>query len=203
MILSKNTRLRPRSLDEMTQMCRRLKKRLFWLTLLYWVFLFLMIAISIVSGCASPPPLPTLSALGVDDFPQPIEPKSFPLVPSDDEDARYFNAIRIVESGEDDWAVGDGGKSRGPYQIGRAYWKDGCEYGGVLGHPEWDYDLFVWSRPKVEQVMKWYWRRYKAFTWEQKARMHNGGPKGMEKQATVVYWERVRNIAESMRKDGV
>jgi len=83
-----------------------------------------------------------------------------------------FEAIRQVESGGDDSAVGDGGLSRGPYQIGMAYWTDAIEFGGV----QWDYLSLVRSRPHCEQVMTWYWRRYGAKTDEDRIRLHNGGP---------------------------
>ena len=43
-----------------------------------------------------------------------------------------YHAIRMVESGGDDKAVGDGGMSKGPLQCSRAAWKDACEWGGVL-----------------------------------------------------------------------
>lgn len=98
---------------------------------------------------------------------------------------RLFAAIRQVESGGDDRAVGDGGRSRGPYQIGRAYWRDGG------GNPA-DYDRLVWGRAACEQIMLRYWQRYGATTDEQRARMHNGGPRGMKIGATVKYWQRIQ-----------
>jgi len=106
---------------------------------------------------------------------------------------QLFDAIRHVESGGNDKAVGDGGRSRGPYQIGAAYWQDACEHSGS----QWDYLNLVWSAPHCEQIMLWYWSRYcpEALAnndWETLARVHNGGPKGASKRATEGYWRKVR-----------
>jgi hypothetical protein len=40
--------------------------------------------------------------------------------------------------------------------------------------------------------MQGYWERYGARTDEHRARVWNGGPKGMKKAATVAYWNKVR-----------
>ncbi|MDD4891979.1 MAG: hypothetical protein PHU85_18825 [Phycisphaerae bacterium] len=107
------------------------------------------------------------------------------------DDARLLAAIRQVESGGNDRAVGDGGRSRGPYQIGRAYWTDACRHGRV----KWSYDKYVWDPARSAQVMRWYWDRYHARTDERKARIHNGGPAGCRKPSTIDYWRRVRKAA--------
>jgi len=101
--------------------------------------------------------------------------------------AELFQAIRTVESAGDDRAVGDGGRSLGPYQCGRAAWRDACEHAGV----DWDYDARVWSRPHCETIMQWYWERYGASTAEQRARTWNGGPRGAQRHSTLAYWQRV------------
>ena len=100
----------------------------------------------------------------------------------------FFAAIRAVESAGDDLAVGDGGRSSGPYQIGRAYWQDG---GGK------DYDRLVWNRAESERVMLGYFMRYEPEAlangdWETLARLHNGGPNWRQKlAATDGYWAKV------------
>lgn len=101
--------------------------------------------------------------------------------------ARLFDAIRWVESSNNNYAVGDGGVSRGPYQIGRAYWQDAIEY----GHVDWDYDIHVWSASHCEQIMLWYWARYGARTLEDCARLHNGGP---SMQGTDGYWKKIKEL---------
>ena len=102
---------------------------------------------------------------------------------------RLFAAIRQAESGGDDLAVGDGGKSVGPYQCGRLAWIDGGGRvtGGLDGWPQMAYD-----RKATEAVMLRYWARYGAVTDEQKARIWNGGPRGMSKESTKAYWARVQ-----------
>jgi hypothetical protein len=101
-----------------------------------------------------------------------------------------LDAIRQVESGGNDNAIGDGGQARGPYQIHRAYWQDACEYGGVT----WSYDEYVTNRAKCEQVIRWYWLRYapKNANFETLARIHNGGMNGHLKSSTRKYWRKVQ-----------
>ena len=115
-------------------------------------------------------------------------------------DKNFFAAIRTEESYDGKVLIGDGGLSKGPYHIGRDYWTDGCEQGGV----KWDYDTLVWSRPHCEQIMLWYWQRYcpdalARGVLEVLARIHNGGPKGDRKTATLEYW---RRIQKHMAKGG-
>ncbi len=98
---------------------------------------------------------------------------------------RLFDAIRQVESGGNDAAVGDGGKSVGPYQCGQAAFIDG---GGNAA----DWPRLAYSRVVVEAVMVRYWARYGAVTDEQRARIWNGGPRGMSKHSTLAYWRKVR-----------
>ena len=85
--------------------------------------------------------------------------------------------------------VGDQGRSRGRYQIQRAYWAEGCHFGRVA----WSYDRYVTDPRRCEQVMRWYWAAHAARTPQAKARVHNGGPGGMHVGATVAYWARVRS----------
>ena len=99
-----------------------------------------------------------------------------------------FWAIGEVESNHDPNAVGDGGVSRGTYQIGRLYWQDACEY------LEANYDTLVKDDLVCEAIMVAYWARYNAKTDEEKIRKHNGGPRGMEKTSTVEYYSAVQNI---------
>jgi len=105
---------------------------------------------------------------------------------------QLFAAIRQVESGGNDNAVGDGGLSLGPYQITKPYWQEACEHLGV----DWDYETFVWNRGRCEDVMVAYWDRWKAGTGEARARMHNGGPRGHRKQSTLNYWWKVKRVME-------
>lgn len=98
--------------------------------------------------------------------------------------ANLFDAIRQVESSNGKKLIGDGGASLGPYQISKIYWQDACEYGGL----KWDYNKYVWSKPHCEKIMTLYWQRYGAKTFEDCARLHNGGP---SKRGTDKYWAKV------------
>ncbi len=103
----------------------------------------------------------------------------------------FFRAVRSVETGgeaQPQNAAGDGGRSIGPYQISRAYWADS----GVSGD---------WTRCKdpayAEMVMLAFWKRYcpealRLRDFETLARVHNGGPRGDRKDATLAYWKRIQ-----------
>lgn len=99
-----------------------------------------------------------------------------------------MRALRLVESGDRENAVGDQGRAIGPYQITYAYWKDS----GVRGHYRQ-----CFGRRYSERVMRAYWQRHcpAALTrgdWQTLARIHNGGPRGNVKLSTVSYWRKVR-----------
>jgi len=103
-----------------------------------------------------------------------------------------LDAIRHVETGGERNggrdAIGDNGRSIGPYQIGRAYWLDSRVPGS------WD---DCRDTAYAERVMAAYWARYcpaalSANDMETLARVHNGGPSGHRKQATTGYWRKVK-----------
>ena len=103
-----------------------------------------------------------------------------------------FDAIRQVETGghpDPENAIGDGGKSIGPYQISLAYWMDANEHDHSIGGTYRD----VRKREYAERIMMAYWDRYSPDDHpETLARIHNGGPLGHEKKATDFYWAKVR-----------
>lgn len=100
-----------------------------------------------------------------------------------------LDAIRAVESSNNPTPPdGDDGRSIGPYQIQRAYWRDS----GVRGRYEW-----CRNRAYAERVVLAYWQRHcpaamAAGDWQTCARIHNGGPSGARKTETIGYWARVR-----------
>jgi len=102
-----------------------------------------------------------------------------------------LDAIRFVESGDREIVPdGDGGKAIGPYQIWRVYWLDACEYDPSLktrGYEACREEAY--ARRVVIAYMSRYGRGKSA---EGLARIHNGGPKGHRKSATVEYWAKVR-----------
>jgi len=106
---------------------------------------------------------------------------------------RLLDAMRQVESGGNPDAVGDGGASRGPYQIQRAYWEDSR----VPGRYEQ-----VRDDAYARRVVRAYWQRYcpgavERGDMETLARVHNGGPAGARKSATLAYWHKVRRAMET------
>jgi len=106
--------------------------------------------------------------------------------------APLFDAIAAVESNHDDNAVGDAGRSRGRYQISRAYWIDGG------GRAE-EYMHRIRNPPRCREIMLGYWRRHEPRALaggdlEALAGAHNGGPEWRKKPATADYWRKVRAV---------
>jgi hypothetical protein len=108
-------------------------------------------------------------------------------------------AICQVESGCNPMAIGDGGKAIGPYQIWRVYWMDALEFNPSIGGEYQDCK----DKDYAERVMNAYWGRYaierrlgRKPTFEDLARIHNGGPNGYKKKATEGYWLKVKLVME-------
>lgn len=119
-----------------------------------------------------------------------------PLTPKEYEDV--LRAIRIVESGEDPAAVGDGGRAIGVYQIWNVYWRDAVEFSGIGG-------VYGDCRDPAyaDVIVRAYMDRYavprrlgRYPTQEDIARIHNGGPNGHRKEATLKYWQKVHTQME-------
>jgi len=100
----------------------------------------------------------------------------------------FWQALHHVEtSGRLGPIKGDNGAALGPLQIHRAYWQDS----GVPGTYSQCADL-AYSR----RVVTAYLRRYARNAWERGdafslARVHNGGPSGANKRATLRYGQKV------------
>jgi len=116
-----------------------------------------------------------------------------------DENRKLYDAMCLEESVNGTVLVGDGGRSRGPYHIGKLYYKDACEeiakvanYDVKLVRKTLPYKTVVESRVLSEIIMKFYWQRYNCLTDEAKARCHVGGPNGMSKESTKDYWRRIQ-----------
>lgn len=100
----------------------------------------------------------------------------------------------MVESNNDPDAVGDGGRAIGLYQIHLAYWKDGTRLLGV----KWPYGQAK-DPCKAKEVVRAYLCHYgKGKSLLDMARIHNGGPRGHTKQATVKYARRIANVLEQV-----
>lgn len=104
-----------------------------------------------------------------------------------------LNAIRTIESGGDSDAVGDKGKAIGAYQIWEVYWEDATAYCAAIEGSYTDCKVDVYA----ERIIIAYWHRYaraalRGGDYETLARIHNGGPRGASKKATIKYWEKVK-----------
>ena len=96
---------------------------------------------------------------------------------------RLLDAIARIESHGNAKAVGDGGRALGAYQIHRAYWEDGTELLGV----DWPHGDAA-DPKKARRVVKAYLRHYgQGKSLLEMARIHNGGPHGDKKKATLPY----------------
>ena len=106
-----------------------------------------------------------------------------------------LDAIEKVETGgqrDPANAIGDGGKALGPMQIHRVYWLDAVDHDPSLVANGETYDS-VRDRAYARRVVMAYWSRYaKSWDSETLARVHNGGPKGATKRATLGYWAKVK-----------
>jgi hypothetical protein len=100
----------------------------------------------------------------------------------------FWRALHLVETGGRRGAIlGDNGKALGPLQIHRAYWQDARVGGRYEDCADLDYS---------KRVAAAYLKRYAPEAWakgdvETLARVHNGGPAGARKPATIPYANKV------------
>ena len=117
--------------------------------------------------------------------------------PGDFDTGAVLRAIRQVETGgcaDPANATGDGGRAIGPYQIHRVYWQDAVEYDPSIGGTYADCRDEAYARRVVVAYVSRYIRSGAEWTPERCARVHNGGPKGHRKAATVKYWRKVESF---------
>ena len=106
--------------------------------------------------------------------------------------------IQVESSGKDD-AIGDNGKAIGCLQIWKPYWFDATERSNIGGQYS---DCF--KRDYAVRIFDAYMKRYAREAWtnpnkfdaEKVARIHNGGPKGYKKTATLKYWNKVKILLD-------
>jgi len=111
-------------------------------------------------------------------------------VPQDDSIDRLLDAIAVVESRDNPGAMGDHGRAVGVYQIHRSYWAEGTEILGVT----WKY-ADARDPQKARQVVRAYLCYYgRGKTLLEMARIHNGGPRGHEKPATLTYARKIEQV---------
>jgi len=107
--------------------------------------------------------------------------------------ASFFRALHVVEtSGRTGPILGDNGKALGPLQIHRAYHADARIGGDYARCADLDYS---------RRVVSAYLQRYAPAAWAAGdvvtlARVHNGGPRGASKPATVAYGDKVARLTK-------
>ena len=107
-----------------------------------------------------------------------------------------LDAIAAVESNGNPDAIGDRGRAMGVYQIHKLYWEDGTRILGV----DWSYQEAK-DPTKARQVVRAYLLHYgRGKSLLDKARIHNGGPRGYRKQATISYARKVARVMEQQRE---
>ena len=107
--------------------------------------------------------------------------------------ASFFRALHVVEtSGRTGPIIGDNGRALGPLQIHRGYHTDARIGGDYSRCADLDYS---------KRVVTAYLQRYVPQAWASGdvttlARVHNGGPRGASKQATVAYGDKVARLTK-------
>ena len=110
--------------------------------------------------------------------------------------------MKDVESGGDECKRGDNGRSLGAYQIMEKYYNDAVEFNPRLceGGKTYRSVAGIGSSHYSELVIMSYMGRYATRerlgrdpTDEDIARIHNGGPDGYRKTATLPYWNKVKS----------
>jgi len=102
--------------------------------------------------------------------------------------SNLISALIIVESSNNDLAIGDNKRALGPLQIHRGVVQDVNRITG--SHYQWQQ---MTNRVQARAVCAAYLTHYgKGCTTEQLARRWNGGPTGDRKTATVAYWAKVK-----------
>lgn len=89
---------------------------------------------------------------------------------------------------------GDNGEAIGVFQIHYAYWLDtvGLDT-NIVGNYEQCRDFAYASRVVDAYLMHYGSNDIASGNWERLARIHNGGPYGVEKDATRKFWLKVKN----------
>jgi hypothetical protein len=110
---------------------------------------------------------------------------------------RLLNAIAVVESQGDPNAIGDRGTAKGMYQLSRVYIEDVERIvgGDIRYSPEI-------SRACVIVYLNHYATKERLGfepTFEDMARIHNGGPDGLFDGATEGYWFKVKAVLDGRR----
>jgi hypothetical protein len=119
-----------------------------------------------------------------------VPPAGFAI--RDDPIERLLDAIAKVESRNNPTVVGDAGRAAGVYQIHRSYWADATRILGV----DWEY-ADARDPHKARQIVRAYLCHYgSGKTLLDMARIHNGGPRGCDKAATLAYARKIGQMLQ-------
>jgi len=109
-------------------------------------------------------------------------------------------ALVAVESSGDPDAIGDNGLAFGCLQLHAAYVQDAAEWAGE----DWEHED-AFNPATAERIVRAYMARYatekrlgREPTYQDIARIHNGGPNGFKKAATDGYWIKVKKKLEQL-----
>ena len=132
------------------------------------------------------------------------------IEPSLENDCRFFKAIIQIESGGNLNAVGDTNLRNhafGPFQIRKPYYKDAVQFNRSLRKGKNFSNVRGSGSIKYsKRVIRSYMRRYATCkrlgrkpTYEDIARIHNGGPNGFKRNSTKPYWDKVRKAMKEQK----
>ncbi len=121
---------------------------------------------------------------------------------------KMLTALIAVESSGNDRAIGDGGRSHGCLQIGKAVVEDVNRFRAKYRLSPFTFPDDCYDREKAKTICRDYMKIYctpkrlgRQPTFEDVARMWNGGPTGHRKKATEKYWAKVkREMAKGSNK---
>lgn len=100
----------------------------------------------------------------------------------------FFRAMNQVETAGKTGMIWGKHGDLGPLQITKAYWVSAGVKGNFIQCTNLTYSKLV-----VTAYMEKYAKKaLQLRDWETIARIHNGGPKGYRKKATLAYWYKIR-----------
>jgi len=121
---------------------------------------------------------------------------------------RFFEALAVVESNNDDWAIGDKHlrqRAYGALQIRQPICDDYNRHHQTRHRAA---DLRG-RRATAEKIARWYLIHYanrrtlgRAPTFADYARIWNGGPDGWKQKGTEKYWGKVKRVLADKKKKG-
>ena len=108
-------------------------------------------------------------------------------------DNKFIHALHMVESGgRVGKIVGDNGRALGPLQIHKSYWQDAVTFDKTIGGSYSDCTKLDYSIKIVNAYLNRYAQNaILSNDYKKLARIHNGGVKGNNKEATIEYWNKV------------